>query len=185
MSWIHVHSEDGAEGEIADLYDRLREERGRVSNILKVHSLRPSALAHHLDLYMGLLFGSGGLSRTQREMIAVVVSRENQCEYCVSHHREALAKYVKDEDLLDRICSDYRTADLRPGDRTLLDYASKLTASPATVEESDIVTMRRYGYTDEDILLANLIVAYFNFVNRIALGLGVEHSDDEVGGYKV
>ncbi len=185
MSWIHVHAEDGAEGEIAELYDRLRQQRGRVSNILKVHSLRPSALAHHLDLYMGLLFGSGGLSRAQREMIAVVVSRENQCEYCVSHHREALAKYVKDEDLLNRVCSDYREADLPPGDRALLDYARKLTASPAGVEESDVVTMRRSGYTDEDILLANLIVAYFNFVNRIALGLGVEHSEDEVGGYKV
>ncbi|WP_405219850.1 peroxidase-related enzyme [Lentisalinibacter sediminis] len=185
MSWIHMHPEDGAEGEIAELYDRLREQRGRVSNILKVHSLRPSALAHHLDLYMGLLFGSGGLSRAQREMIAVVVSRENQCEYCVSHHREALAKYVRDEDLLARVCSDYRDADLPPGDRALLDYASKLTASPAAVEESDVVTMRRSGYTDEDILLANLIVAYFNFVNRIALGLGVEHSEDEVGGYKV
>lgn len=185
MSWIHVHPEDGAQGEIAELYDRLRQQRGRVSNILKVHSLRPSALTHHLDLYMGLLFGSGGLSRAQREMIAVVVSRENQCEYCVSHHREALAKYVKDENILEQVCRDYRKADLTPADRTLLDYARKLTASPAAVEETDVVTMRRSGYTDEDILLANLIVAYFNFVNRIALGLGVEHSEDEVGGYKV
>jgi len=185
MSWIHVHAEDGADGEIAELYDRLRRERGRVSNILKVHSLRPSALAHHLDLYMGLLFGSGGLSRAQREMIAVVVSRENECEYCVSHHREALAKYVKDPHLLKQVCSDYRQAELPPGDRALLDYAAKLTASPAAVEESEVVTLRRRGYTDEDILLANLIVAYFNFVNRIALGLGVEHSADEVGGYNV
>jgi len=185
MSWIHVHAEDGADGEIAELYERLRRERGRVSNILKVHSLRPSALAHHLDLYMGLLFGSGGLSRAQREMIAVVVSRENDCEYCVSHHREALAKYVKDTELLEQICSDYRQAELPPGDRALLDYAARLTASPAAVAESDVVKLRRSGYTDEDILLANLIVAYFNFVNRIALGLGVDHSEDEVGGYKV
>ncbi|NBC23215.1 MAG: peroxidase-related enzyme [Gammaproteobacteria bacterium] len=185
MSWIHVHAEDGAEGEIAELYDRLRRERGRVSNILKVHSLRPSALAHHLDLYMGLLFGSGGLSRAQREMIAVVVSRENDCEYCVSHHREALAKYVRDPDLLEQVCGDYRQAELSAGDRALLDYAARLTASPAAVDENDVVNLRRSGYTDEDILLANLIVAYFNFVNRIALGLGVEHSADEVGGYNV
>lgn len=185
MSWIHEHPEDGAVGEIADLYDRLRRERGRVSNILKVHSLRPSALSHHLDLYMGLLFGSGGLSRAQREMIAVVVSRENQCEYCVSHHREALARYMKDKDLLEQVSRDYRQAELRPKDRALLDYASRLTASPAAIEESDIVALRSCGYRDEDILLTNLIIAYFNFVNRIALGLGVEHSDDEVGGYKV
>jgi uncharacterized peroxidase-related enzyme len=127
MSWIRELDEDTQDPGIAALYERLRAERGRVSNILKVHSLRPAALGHHFDLYMGLLFGPGGLSRAQREMIAVVVSRANHCEYCVSHHREALARYL---------------------------------------------------------LLANLVVSYFNFVNRIALGLGVEHNEDEVRGYK-
>jgi hypothetical protein len=63
MSWITEVDEAAAEGEIAELYAELREQRGKVSNILKVHSLRPQALKHHLDLYMGLMFGAGGLSR--------------------------------------------------------------------------------------------------------------------------
>lgn len=100
MSWIAEVEESAATGAIADVYARLREERGRVANILKVHSLRPPVLVHHLDLYMGLLFGLGGLSRAQRELIAVVVSRANYCAYCVSHHAEALARYVRDPDLL-------------------------------------------------------------------------------------
>ncbi len=185
MSWIREHEEDNAEGEIGKLYERLRAERGRVSNILKVHSLRPTALSHHLDLYMGLLFGPGGLGRAQREMIAVVVSRANQCEYCVSHHREALARYTRDESLLDAICADYTRAELEPVDRELLEGAHKLTVSPARAKEEDVDRLRAAGFTDEDILLANLVTAYFNFVNRIALGLGVEYNEDEVRGYKV
>ena len=185
MSWIREHPEDTSDREMAALYARLRAERGRVSNILKVHSVRPQALEHHLDLYMGLLFGPGGLSRAQREMIAVVVSRANDCDYCVSHHREALARYVRDPELLDAIASDYRQAPIEDKTRTLLDYADKLTRTPAAITEADVEQLRGAGYDDEDILLSNLITAYFNFVNRIALGLGVEFNAEEVQGYKV
>jgi len=185
MSWIREHGEDTEDAVVGPLFERLRAERGRVSNILKVHSLRPAALEHHLDLYMGLLFGPGGLSRKQREMIAVVVSRANQCEYCVSHHREALARYERDAATLDALCSDYRQASLDAATRRLLDYAHALTSSPADVTEDQLGELRKSGFSDEDILLANLIISYFNFVNRIALGLGVEHSEEEVQGYKV
>ena len=185
MSWITEIEESDATGDIADVYARLREERGRVANILKVHSLRPPALVHHLDLYMGLLFGSGGLSRAQRELIAVVVSRANRCAYCVNHHAEALARYIHDPDVLRRIVDDYRQANLRPVDRALADYAHKLTTSPASIVEDDIQSLRQNGLDDADILLANLIAAYFNFVNRIALGLGVDYNAGEVKGYKV
>ncbi len=134
---------------------------------------------------MGLLFGPGGLSRSQRELIAVVVSRANRCTYCVSHHVEALARYVRDPELLRRIADDYREAELKPVDRALADYAHQLTLSPASITEENIRVLRRHGFQDADILLANLIAAYFNFVNRIALGLGVTSSEEEVKGYKV
>lgn len=185
MSWIEEVEEDQAQGEIAGIYDKLREQRGRVANILKVHSLRPSALVHHLDLYMGLLFGPGKLTRGQRELIAVVTSRQNGCEYCVQHHREALARYMRDTALLDQVCSDHTQATLDPASRALADYAAKLTAQPGSMQESDLAPLRAVGFNDEDILLCNLITAYFNFVNRIAMGLGVEHNEDEVKGYKV
>ncbi len=185
MSWIQEIEEDAATGELADIYARLREQRGRVANILKVHSLRPPALVHHLDLYMGLLFGPGRLTRGQRELLAVVVSRANDCEYCVQHHREALSRYLRDGDLLDAVCRDYRQAALDANSRRLADYAEKLTRTPAAVGPDDLQSLRESGFCDEDILLCNLIVAYFNFVNRIALGLGVAHSAEEVQGYKV
>jgi uncharacterized peroxidase-related enzyme len=185
MSWITEIDEAAAEGEIAELYAELREQRGKVSNILKVHSLRPQALKHHLDLYMGLMFGPGGLSRRQRELISVAVSQANECAYCVAHHVEALGRYVRDEAQLAALGHDAAQDFLPAIDRQLVDYAVKLTRSPGAIVAEDVAALRDVGLADEDILLVNLVVAYFNFVNRIALGLGVEHGAEEVSGYKV
>ncbi len=92
MSWIEEIEIDAAEGKLAEIYAELIEKRGKVSNILKVHSLNPDAMSNHLDLYMTLMFGKSGLSRCEREAIAVVVSASNDCAYCVGHHAEALSK---------------------------------------------------------------------------------------------
>ena len=128
MSWIDEVDVSEADGKLAEMYAALIEQRGKVSNILKVHSLSPEAMGNHLDLYMTLMFGKSGLSRAEREAIAVVVSANNDCDYCVNHHAEALRRYIKDD--------------------------------------------------------LTLIVAYFNFVNRIALGLGVTFDADELTGYR-
>jgi uncharacterized peroxidase-related enzyme len=185
MSWIRGVEEAEAAGEIAALYEQLREKRGKVSNILKVHSLRPAALQHHLDLYMGIMFGPGGISRRQRELIAVAVSQANRCAYCVAHHAEALGRYVRDEDELAALAEGALQPFLAPPDRAMVEYATKLTTRPQDVAEADVNALREAGLADDDILLANLIVAYFNFVNRIAVGLGVASSEEEVAGYKV
>ncbi|MGD9585063.1 MAG: peroxidase-related enzyme [Lysobacterales bacterium] len=185
MSWIKEIPPEQAEGKLGEVYAELQKKRGKVANILQVHSLRPDALTAHLNLYMDLLFAPGGLSRRQREMIAVVVSRGNNCDYCVSHHAEALARYLSDPEALRLISSDYRRHALAPADRALLDYAHKLTVTPSLVAEADISGLREHGFADADILLANLITAYFNFVNRIALGLGVAFTAEELTGYQV
>ncbi|MDQ3618125.1 MAG: hypothetical protein M3374_05335 [Pseudomonadota bacterium] len=112
------------------------------------------------------------------------VVRENRCDYCVAHHREALARYVSDADLLDAICRGAQAPELVPADRELMAYAAKLTRTPSAVSIGDIQRLRDCGLAEADILLANLIVAYFNFVNRIALGLGA-FSEAEVAGYQV
>lgn len=185
MSWINEIEPEEAEGELKALYQQLEKSRGKVSNILKVHSLRPASMQAHLTLYMDLMFAPGGLSRRQREIVAVVVSRENRCDYCVAHHREALARYVSDADLLDAICSGAQAPELAPVDRELMAYAAKLTCTPVAVSAGDIQRLRDCGLAEADILLVNLIVAYFNFVNRIALGLGVAFTEAEVAGYQV
>jgi len=184
MSWIREIEPAEAKGELREVYAELEHHRGKVANILKAHSLRPSALRAHLNLYMDLMFAPGGLSRRQRELIAVVVSRENACRYCVAHHREALARYIDDADLLEAIARGADTRELASADRALCDYAIELTRVPDLVEEPNVSALRKAGFADADVLLANLIVAYFNFVNRIALGLGVTFDEAEVRGYQ-
>lgn len=184
MSWIREIPPAQADDDLARIYARLRGQRGKVANILQVHSLRPQALRRHVELYMDLLFAAGGLSRRQREMIAVVVSEANGCAYCVAHHVEALRAHERDASVLDALASGGMPSGLSEADRALLGYARALTRVPTSIGEGDVSALRAVGFDDDDILLSNLIVSYFNFVNRIALGLGVSFDADEVEGYR-
>lgn len=173
-AWIRTIDEDEADGELKLAYDRVRAARGGVANIFKAQSLDPKSLQAHLDLYLSLMFGAGGLSRREREMVAVVVSAVNGCDYCVEHHSAALRRYVKDEGLVADLGHAPRDAKLDSRDRAAVDYAMALTKDPSSVTKNSVEGLRAVGMTDEEILRLNLIVGYFNFVNRVANGLGVE-----------
>ena len=184
MPWIDEIEIDDADGKLADMYAELIEKRGKVSNILKVHSLNADAMGDHLDLYMTLMFGKSGLSRAEREAIAVVVSAGNDCAYCVNHHAEALRRYIKDDDILSILMSADGLETLEPRLSNIVRHAEKLTSAPGAMTESDLFELRDVGLSDRDILDLTLITAYFNFVNRIALGLGVSYSAEELSGYR-
>ena len=184
MSWIEEVDVADADGQLDSIYAELIAKRGKVSNILKVHSLNPEAMQNHLDLYMTLMFGRSGLSRLEREAIAVVVSANNDCAYCVNHHAEALRHYIDDEETLDLLVTADGLETLEPRLSNIVRHAEKLTSAPAAMTESDLGELRAVGLSDKDILELTLIVAYFNFVNRIALGLGVDFSAEEITGYR-
>ncbi len=184
MSWIDEVDVDDAEGKLEAIYAELLKKRGKVSNILKVHSLNPEAMANHLDLYMTVMFGASGLSRAEREAVAVVVSATNECAYCVNHHAEALRRYIKDDETLELLMSADGLETLEPRLSNIVRHAEKLTSAPSAMTEIDLGELRAVGLTDKDILDLTLVVGYFNFVNRIALGLGVSFSTEELGGYK-
>jgi uncharacterized peroxidase-related enzyme len=90
------------------------------------------------------------------------------------HHRRGLRRLLRDDDLLARIENGFCTAGLDPRRLAMLDYAAKLTATPPTVERSDVEALRTVGFEDRDILHIAEVTAYYAFVNRIAAGLGVE-----------
>ncbi len=184
MSWIEEIEPDDADGRLAELYAELIEKRGKVSNILKVHSLNADAMGNHLDLYMTIMFGKSGLSRAEREAIAVVVSANNDCDYCVNHHAEALRRYIKDEETIALLSSADGLETLEPRLSNIVRHAEKLTDVPGAMTESDLGELRAVGLSDRDILDLTLITAYFNFVNRIALGLGVGFTAEELAGYR-
>jgi uncharacterized peroxidase-related enzyme len=184
MSWIRTIHEDEAEGPLAHVYEEISRRRGKLSNIMRVQSLAPDAMRAHLDLYTTLMFSKGGLSRAERELIAVVVSVENDCRYCTLHHAAALEAWWKDPERVARVREAPDAAELSERERALVGYARDLTRAPAKVDEFRIEELRRSSLTDEEILQANMITAYFNFVNRIAEGLGVDAPPEEVGGYR-
>jgi len=170
MPWIEVVDEGSAEGELARVYRRVRDERGNVANIHKVQSLNPEAMDRHLSLYMTLMFGRSPLSRAERELVATGVSRYNGCGYCDKHHEEALSRYSVE------ITSERREA--------MLGFAEKLTGRPWMVSKEDVDGLRAVGFNDREILDLVLVVSYFNFVNRLVLGLGVELEDEGEREYK-
>jgi len=183
MSWIDEVEVGDADGKLEAMYAELLEKRGKISNILKVHSLNPAAMGDHLNLYMTIMFGKSGLSRAEREAIAVVVSANNDCAYCISHHVEALRHYIKDEEILEMLATADGLETLEPRLSNIVRHAEKLTSAPSAMTESDLGELRAVGLSDKDILDLTLTVGYFNFVNRIALGLGVEFTAEEMSGY--
>jgi len=184
MAWIDTIALDTADEQLRERYEEIINARGKVSNIMKAHSLNPAAMASHLELYDTLLFdGSSPLSRAEREAIAVVVSAENDCTYCIDHHQQALAAYWS-QDRAERLATDYRlVSDLSEQLQAACETATKLTRSPNAMTEGDVDTLRNAGWSDRAILDIVLVTAYFNFVNRIATGLGVEVTPEEVSGY--
>lgn len=184
MAWIAEIEPEKAEGDLKTLYDEVLKKRGKIANIYKVHSLFPKSLQAHLDLYMTLMFSPGKFSRRERELVAVTVSWKNKCAYCTLHHIEALSKYLKDPHLLQQIKENPMQAPLSPREKAMVSFAIALTENPSGMTEKDVESLKKIGLTDQEILHAVLIIAYFNFVNRIVLGLGVPYSEEEIRGYK-
>ena len=177
MSWIRTIPPDQATGAAADAYAAMRDgtSRAHVSNVWQAVSLDPPGLTGFFELRATLMDDPAPLTLAQAEAIALVVSATNGCGYAVTRHGPKLAKVLGNEALARAVAKDYREADLPARDRVLLDYAVALTCEPAERKLEDIERVREYGFDDVAILKATEITAYFNAVNRIVSGLGVDH----------
>ncbi|MFT5777504.1 MAG: putative peroxidase-related enzyme [Crocinitomicaceae bacterium] len=183
MAYIEVINHEQSEGELRTIYDDLISSRGKLAEVHTIQSLNPKSIVNHMDLYMTLMFGKSPLRRVQREMIAVVVSKTNDCEYCQMHHAEAVNHYWKDDQKTEQLKQDYTKLDLSESDRALCDYARDLTRTPNHDNQATIARLKSLGLEDRAILDASLVIAYFNFVNRIVLGLGLDVNEKELSGY--
>lgn len=177
MGFIESTPPDRAQGDLAEAYERIAGLRGGVAEVMSIQSLNPAAMAAHFDFYKTLMFGRSELSRHTREMIGVVVSAANGCDYCIAHHLAPLRALKVSEAVLDRLAAgevpDEYVAE--PVQR-LLHFARALTLDPKPDPDA-IAALRQLGWTDAAVLDATLIASYFNFVNRLVLSLGVELED--------
>jgi len=140
-------------------------------------------MVDHMDLYLTLMHGKGPVKRLHREMIGVAVSIANDCKYCQLHHSEAMNHYWKDDARIQLFLDDYHSSGLTDLEIKLCEFAIHHTQSPEADKKEDIDQLKELGLDDRAILATCMIIAYFNFVNRIVMGLGVAMEKDGIGGY--
>lgn len=185
MAHIKVIKPEAAEGRLKEIYDELILKRGKIAEVHTIQSLRPESIVAHMDLYMEIMYSRSELTRAEREMMAVVVSKTNGCVYCQKHHAEALNNYWKNAEKTENFRMSYYNIQLNEKELALCRFAEQLTKNPESAEKNNITeNLKNIGLTDSAILDATLVVAYFNFVNRIVLALGVELEKDSGAGYK-
>jgi uncharacterized peroxidase-related enzyme len=173
ISVLPVPNPEVLDEDLRELFALCTEKLGIVPNVLSAYSLRPQKLRNFVAMYNELMLAPSGLSKLEREMVAVVVSSANRCYYCLVAHGQTVRRLSGDPELGEMLVMNYRIAPLDPRRRAMLDFAWKLTTAPATIGEEDREGLRRVGLGDEDIFDLAETVAFFNMSNRMASGLDI------------
>jgi len=149
-------------------FDKCMEKLGFVPNVLRAYAFDMPKLEAFVAMYNDLMLAPSGLSKLEREMIAVAVSSENRCYYCLTAHGAAVRGLSDDPVLGELMVMNYRAARLDRRQRAMLDFAVKLTAQPFAIEEADREAVRAAGFSDRDIWDIAAVAGFFNMSNRIA-----------------
>jgi uncharacterized peroxidase-related enzyme len=149
-------------------FDKCQEKLGFVPNVLKAYAFDMAKLEAFVAMYNDLMLAPSGLSKLDREMIAVAVSSENHCYYCLVAHGAAVRTLSGDPPLGELMAMNYRAARLSRRQRAMLDFAVKLTREPWTIEDADRDALRRAEFSERDIFDIAAVAAFFNMSNRVA-----------------
>jgi uncharacterized peroxidase-related enzyme len=176
-AWIKMISDEEADSDLLDVLQLARTPHGTVDNVMRVHSLRPNTMRGHVMLYRAALHDDANtLPMWLQETISSYVSILNHCEYSLANHEKA--------DRVEAALHEHRPEAVFDGhELALLRYAQKLTLTPGEMVQGDVDALRDAGVDDGQILEANQIIGYFNYVNRCLNGLGVSTDNDVVGYY--
>jgi uncharacterized peroxidase-related enzyme len=172
-SWLTVPADDALPHEVEQEIGPIAKKIGFIPNVARLLAITPAHFVRWWSYFDELMRGASGLSKARREMIAVVVSAEARCPYCVTAHAAGVRLRVKDAALVDRLAVNYRQVELARQDRLMLDFAVKLTRTPDECGEADITSLRDVGFSDEDILHIVEVAAFFNLGARLAVGTGL------------
>ena len=153
---------------IAAYFRKCDEKLGLVPNVLKAYAFDEAKFAAFTAFYNELMLAPSGLSKLEREMIAVVVSSINHCFYCLAAHGAAVRELSGDPALGETLVMNYRAADLSSRHRAMLDFAARLTEAPHAIEKSDRAALRAAGFSERDIWDIAAVAGFFNMSNRVA-----------------
>jgi uncharacterized peroxidase-related enzyme len=166
--------ESNLDEDIQTVYAKCRHKLGLVPNVIQVMAYHPRKLRNFMATYNELMLGESELSKLEREMIAVVVSSHNECEYCLASHGAAVRVLSGNSKLDGQLAEDHRRLDLSNREWAMLDYALKLTAEPHSFGAEDRDRLKLGGFSDAEIFDINDVVAFFNYSNRMAHGLDMK-----------
>lgn len=154
--------------ELQGYFDKCQEKLGFVPNVLRAYAFDATKLKAFIDMADDLMLADSGLSKLEREMIAVAVSTVNHCHYCLTAHGAAVRQRGRDPEFGELMAQNYRAADLPRRQKAMLDFAVKLTQSPAEMQEADRQALRQAGWSDRDIWDIAAVAGFYNMSNRIA-----------------
>jgi uncharacterized peroxidase-related enzyme len=180
MTWIETVAPQDAEGVLREAYDWQARKLGEPTTFTQLGSLYPDLVLERLRLYKVVEGSGSALTSAERALAAFVTSSRNRTPHCASGLRLQLGEFGVAPELVARIAAGEAEGGISGDARTdvILDYSGKLTSTPGNVTEDDIQNLRDVGLSDLDIVDLNNLVAYYNYVNRVANGLGLL---DEVG----
>jgi len=187
-AWIRMIEDQDADPELLEVLKLARTPHGTVDNVMRVHSLRPNTMKGHVILYRAALHDDANtLPMWLQEVIGSYVSLLNDCDYSYANHW-ANAKHLMGDDAkadaAETALKERKPEDAFDGKTlALLRYAQKLTLTPGEMVRDDVTALTEAGVDDGEILEANQIIGYFNYVNRCLNGLGVTTEGDIVGYY--
>jgi uncharacterized peroxidase-related enzyme len=149
-------------------FDKCTEKLGFVPNVLAAYAFDNAKLEAFVAMYNDLMLAPSGLSKLEREMIAVAVSSQNRCYYCLVAHGAAVRAMSGDPALGELMAMNYRAARLSKRHRAMLDFAVRMTNEPWSVEEEHREALRKAGFSDLDIWDIAAVAGFFNMSNRVA-----------------
>lgn len=149
-------------------FAKCEEKLGMVPNVLKAYAFNTEKLEAFVAFYNDLMLGASGLSKLDRELIAVAVSSINSCYYCLTAHGAAVRLLSGDPALGEQMAMNYRAAKLEPRQRAMIDFAVLVTEHPARIVEADRQRLRDEGFSDREIWDISAVAAFFNMTNRLA-----------------
>ena len=170
-------TKDG-EDQVKNYLEIVQQKIGFIPNVLAAFAKFPKQFEGFTKLYNALMLGESGLTKLEREMIAVTVSSENHCFYCLVAHGSAVRELSNDPQLGERIAANFKSAELPKKQEELLNFTKKLTKDPSEIGENDRKKLRDVGYTDRDIWDISAIVGLFNMTNRLASATEMEPNNN-------
>lgn len=178
LGGVPVATRQSVSEETGSYWDLCEAKLGLVPNVIRAYSFDDEKLGAFTRMYNTLMLGPSELSKLEREMIAVVVSSVNRCFYCLVAHGAAVRELSKDPALGELLVMNYRTADLEPRQRAMLDFAWKLAETPAEIQESDRQALRDAGFSDLDIWDIASITAFFSMSNRMSAAIDLQPNEE-------